>query len=464
MRTHRISALLFLVVLLGWGGSPAVAHQRLLGSTPAAGDTLHAAPRAIQLRFTEPVQLALTSVTLLGPGGRAVALGAAGLAPGAPAELVVPIEGGLRAGGYTVRWQTTGRDGHPVSDELSFEIHEDATGLAPPDAAGAAVQEEPISGTEMGAAPDGAAFHSGSPGYIAVRWVIYLSLLTSIGVCVFALLVLAQLARRPDEDAAILAAPARSNAALVGAVVAAVLLIGILGRLAAQAVAVFGQAAVSDPARALALLDTDWGFAWTVQAIGATIAVLAMLLARRAPGGFLVALFALLAVVGAQAFTGHAAAVEGSARAVALGSDVVHMLAAGSWLGTLVVLLIAGIPAAASLGSGRRMAGAAALVNAFSPIALLSAALLIATGVVLAVLHVGTLEALWGTTYGTTLLIKLALVVLLLGAGAYNFLVARPRLHRRNTLAGFRGSAGGEVVIAALILLTTAVLVAVARP
>ncbi len=467
MKMDRSIPLLFVLLVtllmsLTQTGS-AAAHQRLLESRPVGGDTLGTVPRAVHLRFSEPVQLALTTLSLIGPDGRAVALGEAGVASGTPGELVAQVLGPLRSGTHTVRWQTTGRDGHPVAGEVSFEIAPDAAGLAPPEPA-----MEGAGAVAPVAAPPpetaGRTFDSGSPAYVAVRWVVYVSLLMAIGACAFVLLVLRPMSRMGGGDASLVAGPARRGAALLGATAALALLAGLIGRLVAQAVALLGTEVMQDPARAGALLQTPWGISWTVQAVGALLVLIALLAARTAPAAFGVALIALIPVVGAQALTGHAAAVEGRLRGVAIAADAAHILAAGSWLGTLAVLLLAGVPAATRLGSGRRMLGTAALVNAFSPVALTSAAILLATGLGLSVLHVGSLQALTGTTYGATLLIKLALVVLILGAGAYNFLIARPRLASRAEVRGFRRSAGFELAIASLILLVTAVLAATARP
>src|SRR5690348_10961812 len=106
------------------------------------------------------------------------------------------------------------------------------------------------------------------------------------------------------------------------------------------------------------------------------------------------------------------------------------------------------------------------MVNAFSPLALASAGVLVFSGVVAARVHVGSWAAFTSTTYGRTLLIKLAVVALLVLVGAFNWRRVRPALATSDARAPerFRRSATLEVVLAALVLAVTAVLVALPTP
>ena len=66
---------------------------------------------------------------------------------------------------------------------------------------------------------------------------------------------------------------------------------------------------------------------------------------------------------------------------------------------------------------------------------------------------------LWATTYGQTLLVKLAIVGAALGWGAVHHFVVRPRLERDDAPRGLRRSLIGESSVAMLVLLVAAVLV-----
>jgi copper transport protein len=106
----------------------------------------------------------------------------------------------------------------------------------------------------------------------------------------------------------------------------------------------------------------------------------------------------------------------------------------------------------------------ARLVRAFSPIALSGAFLVVGAGVLLGVAYVGSLEALWGTTYGKMLLIKIALLAVTAALGAYHWKSLTPRLDSVQGASVFRGSAAVELTLAALLLGATAVLVALPAP
>jgi putative copper export protein len=128
------------------------------------------------------------------------------------------------------------------------------------------------------------------------------------------------------------------------------------------------------------------------------------------------------------------------------------------------VVLAAGVPAALALGPERRGPAVAALVNAFSPTALAFAGVTALTGLFAAWLHVGRPAALWETGYGQTLLVKLAVLSLVAGTGAYNWRRVRPALGDDTGTARVRRSAAAELAVGAVVLLVTAVLVATPTP
>lgn len=131
----------------------------------------------------------------------------------------------------------------------------------------------------------------------------------------------------------------------------------------------------------------------------------------------------------AQAWTGHAAAGEGTTLLLQLASDAVHLLAAGTWLGGLPLLAVL-------LGWARRAHAPTAdtivaeATRRFSALAVVSVMLLIVTGLANAWLLVGTVPALIGTTYGRLLLAKVGLFLPLLGLAGINRLREKPDLLR----------------------------------
>jgi putative copper export protein len=146
--------------------------------------------------------------------------------------------------------------------------------------------------------------------------------------------------------------------------------------------------------------------------------------------------------------------------------NAVHVLAASTWIGTLLVLTIVGIHGvmkSATAGAQRALL-VSDLVNSFSPLALTAATILVITGVTTAWLHLKRISALWMTSYGIALLVKLVLVAMVVVLGAWNWKRVRPSLGAEGTEEIIRRSATMELTIAGLVLIATAVLVTLPSP
>jgi putative copper export protein/methionine-rich copper-binding protein CopC len=451
--------------------TPAVAfaHTGLRLAVPARGARLTVAPRALRLTFTEAIEPALARVTLLAPDGSPIALSALGGVRDSAEVITADVQGALTAAGaYTVRWQVAGRDGHPVRGSYAFTLLPGATGLAVAgeSAAVAAPAVVPIAPALEGAPPAAPvatrAFDAQSPLYVAVRWLGYLAMLVAVGAAAFRLLVVGALRRARTADAMLPLASER--AATLGCWAAVALLVAGLARLAAQSTATLGGAGPSGMATTVA--RTLWGHAWLLQVGAALVALVGYAIARRRPdaqGAWALATGAAVTLALSAALSGHAVAAPRLAP-LAVVADTLHVLAAAGWLGTLLVLVAAGLPAARAATDGRRGAHAAALAHAFSPAALACAGLAALTGLFATWLHVGRLPALWEGTYGRLLLLKLALLALAALAGAYNWRRVRPALGDDAGAARLQRVAGAELAAGVLVLLATAALVATPTP
>jgi putative copper export protein len=201
-----------------------------------------------------------------------------------------------------------------------------------------------------------------------------------------------------------------------------------------------------------------------LEAAAATLAIVATLRARKGHGdGWWLGALATVALALSFALSGHAVAVPQLA-AVAVLADTLHIIGAGGWLGTLLVVVLVGIPLALRQPEGERGWAAAATVNAFSPVALACAALLAATGLVAAWIHLGALSDLWTSDYGRVLLLKLGVICAIAALGAVNWRVLRPALGNVAAARRIRSSAMTELAVGALVLAITAVLVATPPP
>jgi putative copper export protein len=143
-----------------------------------------------------------------------------------------------------------------------------------------------------------------------------------------------------------------------------------------------------------------------------------------------------------------------------------HGAAASLWIGTLFVVVVVGLPAIlrSSLPADRRGPLIAELVARFSSLALAAAALLGVTGIITAWRHLKYLAALWTTPYGYAFDIKMCVVLVVVGLGAWNWRRMRPRLGTEAAAHELRRSATAELAFAAVVLVITAVLVSLPTP
>lgn len=117
----RSLRLLLPIVLFVAPIASAAAHPRLEKATPAADSRLPAAPKQITLTFNESLEVALTRVTLH-RGADPVRLDSLRLSPTDDRTVIATIPSTLAPGRYTVKWQVSGDDGHPVRGEFAFEV------------------------------------------------------------------------------------------------------------------------------------------------------------------------------------------------------------------------------------------------------------------------------------------------------------------------------------------------------
>ncbi|MEW5926091.1 MAG: copper resistance protein CopC [Gemmatimonadota bacterium] len=459
-RRSSWAALLTLLLLVP---AQALAHTALRSSSPANGAHLGEVPRELRLRFNEPVELALARIALVGPEGAEATLGELQNAPDSATVVVAPIEGPLSAGTYTVRWQIAGADGHPVRGEYTFMISPGARGLAAGPGPAAPGQAAPPAGHhhDPTSFPTGEGFDANSPLYVAVRWLTFVGLLGVVGAVAFRLLVLPLAGRRPLSTAPMLYDSASRRAAHVGLWMAVVVAVAAALRLFAQSYALHGAGGAWNPGLLAALLSrTTWGWGWLLQAGGVVPALAGFAgAARGARAGWVTAAAGALALSFTPGLSGHAAASQELAP-VAILADGLHVLGAGGWLGSLLLVMVAGVPAAMRLGHAARGKAVADLVNGFSPTALLFAGIVVATGVFAAWLHLGSVADLWERGYGRTLLLKLGVLSVVFGTGAYNWLKVRPALGSEEAAGRLRRSAALELAVGVLVLGITAALVA----
>lgn len=442
--------------------SPAAAHTRIESTAPADGDTARDV-RQVRVRFSQGVESELTVLTLLRDGAQ-VAAGGAQVAGTDGREYLLPLPAALGPGAYEVRWKTAGGDGHVLQGTFRFvvagttAVGAPSADTAPPPVA--AVQAGPPAtdaaerGVEVGEA--------GRPLAVAVRWGWFAALLGMIGVVAFRYGVLPRLDRVPAHH--VVAQRAEAAAWFVALGAAALSVATLFGRLWLQASALGSDAWNGERLNVL-LTQTGWGLAWVLQAIATVAFVLGLFVARAPYGrgaGWMGATAGAVLLSAVPALSGHAASVD-RLSAVAIVSDAVHVLGAGVWLGTLMAVLAVGIPAALTAGA-ESIGAVASMVRAFSPMALAGASAVGVTGIVNAIFHVHAPADLWTTTYGRALVVKLALLAGVAALGWYNWKRVLPVLENDDGPQRLRRSARLELGLGVVVLLVTAILVALPTP
>jgi putative copper export protein/methionine-rich copper-binding protein CopC len=438
------------------------AHGALKRARPAAGDTVRMVPRELRLEFNEAPELAVSSLRLLDPNGQDVALSPLRTVRDSVRILLADVSGLHMPGRYTVRWQIAGADGHPVRGEYHFVIAEAAAGLVPLIEPAAPPTVAPVAPATHAAEQivHVSGFDAESVAYVLARWAQFVGLIVVIGAVAFHFLVLGSVRR--DATMTALADDAGRRAAGLAAAAAVLVAVSSGARLVAQWMAVRGMANGA-PTASLATMvtETTWGRAWIFQVAGICLLASALLAMRRTRSGWTLAAVAALVLVLSITLSSHAGATTSS---WAMGLDAMHIVAAGGWMGGLSMLLLAGFPAARVTEgppAGERMAR---LVKAFTPVALTFAAIVTFTGVAAAWRNLESLDALAGSRYGRVLVFKVIALLIAAGIGFYNWRRAQPRLSASGDDATIRRAMRAELATGIVILLITAVLVAIPTP
>lgn len=300
--------------------------------------------------------------------------------------------------------------------------------------------------------------------YVAARWGWFLAGFVVLGATLFPPPHRSSVSKAPFESS--LRADTARRAARVGIFGAALLLLTGVVRLYLQAHSFLDPGEPVTREFLDAVLDTSWGRGWTTQTGWTVLALTAFPFAARGQrAGWVLTLAAGFGIAASAGDTGHAVGAAEAGRWGPL-ADAVHFAAGGYWLGTLAVLLLAGLGACRALDPARRPAAVRLLASEFSRTALVTGPLAMACGVWLAVLYLGwrwPLELL-ATVYGRVLLVKLLLLAGVAALGVHNWRRVVPRLGAPDGEGRLRRSIGLELALGILLLFATAVLVALPLP
>ena len=453
-------AVLLALPATGW------AHAQLEGTSPGRDALVATQPKLVTFDFSEPVTGGQGSVRVYDGQGRRVDAGDA-LHPGDdPKAFGVGLKPGLPYGTYTATYRVVSADGHIVTGGFSFSIG--SRGGRTGATVGAL-----LAGQKTGAVT--------SSAFVVVRAVQYGAIAVGAGTFAFLLLVwlpallgLRGTGREWNGASAAGLRRLRLLIAVAAATGATSALLGVILEAAEAAGVSFWDAL--DGTILGDVLDTRFGTVWVVAAGLWVVVELAAALLRRPgkgaraaagrprPAALMVLGIPLLALVTLPALGGHASVQDPVW--LLLPANILHVAAMAVWVGGLVALVVA-VPAAT-----RRLAPpdrtrllAAALVR-FSPLALGSVIVILATGIAQSLVEIDAWSQLLDTAFGRAVLIKFLLLLVLIALGALNRQRNVPRLRALAAERATPGETGivlrrtlrAEVALLAVVLVVTGAL------
>ncbi len=459
-------------------------HAQLLGTSPLSGTVVQKQPREVIFKFNQAVGGTLGAVRVYDAQGAEVDDLDVSHPDGQEHWMGVGLKQGLSDGTYTATYRVISADTHIVYGGLVFSIgHAGPTpkvtvaGLIDRNESGEATKV--AFGVVRGLDYVSLALFIGGLAFLLVAWLPGLAAVAGESTATDESTVANEgvVADEPKQrwEAASRAFAKRLHRLLIAAVALGVL-VSVLGILLQGA----GAAGVSlwSSLKGTVIestLESRFGKVWGLRAIDwlALGIVLACWKREQArPPRWVLGLLGLGAAYLAitPALAGHAS-IEGPT-AVFFPTDVVHVLGASVWVGGIACLLLALPVATRELQRPDRSRLLLGVLARFSPLALASVIAISASGVVQAYIDVRSIDALLNSTYGTLILIKVALMLVLIGLGWVNRERVIPALHRIVEGGGSPGRTGmlarrtmrGEIALMLTVLGVTAALVSYAPP
>jgi copper transport protein len=424
----------------------ASAHAYLVKTVPAASGVLNRPPTTVSLTYDEAVEPRFAIISVTSASGTQVTTGPVQRSPADPDTLVVPLRPDLPEGWYLIYWRAISVDGHPVQGAFTYAIGPNpgpAPQFAIPSIGGSATSPQPL----------------------IARTVMFLAVMISIGLFFLRFVVARAVFRRVEGASLRALSVAFVIASVIGVLAIAVYLdvstaldslrsdfdVGALVPL--FRVTAFGRGYVD----MLLCFGLFCLAGWTALYLDRPDRERRSVAELAAQTGAVIAAAAVLVIPGAS---GHAA--QTSPAGVTLSADWLHLIAGSLWLGGLLGLLVLW----RSLPADRRVRALSVVVPRFSKLALGSVAALAVTGIVEAIDHMPTLDALWKTGYGVAILVKAGILVAAMAVASGNLLRTTPELvaaradpargdraagRLRRLVAGETVLVGGAVFVAALL-------------
>jgi copper transport protein len=447
---RAIAGILLGLALVVGLASPASAHNSFVRSDPADGAQLSAAPPQLALTFAKDVVLDQLQVEFTDAAGVRSSLSGFTLAPSGSTTALVPMSSAA-TGAVSFRWKLVGSDGHTVSGRVGLVIAPApvVTTAAPDPAAGesAISTVAPLSTATSVEATSSAASESSSSSSSALgtllRWLLRFAAFVGLVALGGSIVTSALLWQNAWSSRVVRQIAAWGMGLVIGSAVISLMMF------------------YADVGSVKVLLNTSYGLALAVRVI--LMPVVAVYLFTWFPndeikrwswvgGG--------LAVVAATwSWSGHARSLRWPIVGVPL--DAVHLVAASAWIGGLVCMGWVVL----RLTTNEEQVSA---VKAFAPVASRSVAAIVVTGVLQTFRIDGSPVALFTTTHGRLVLVKIVVLALMLYVANVNRTRVATRFRTNQPSRAVRTmlqrAIVTEAVVGLSIIAVTAVLVVNSPP
>ena len=420
------------------------AHALPLQSNPSTNAILDSSPAQIEIFFSEPLEASFSSIQVFNSQGEQIDNDDSRLNLADAKHLTVTMRSSPD-GVYTVVWRVLSTvDGHVTAGSFPFAVG----------------NVDPL---ELEAAGQASQTYTISPYDIVARWLTFLTSASFMGGSIFLLFVWSG-AKVPQSIQERMK-PVWQR--IIKLSLSAIIVGSILGVMAQAGLTKGAElSAPWDKSFANVLLTTRGGVFFLSRIVAAlTIFILLQKLSRKSNQWLALGLSLLILLT--ISLTSHSAALRSPI--IPIIGDWVHLSAAAIWIGGLIyfVVLMWIIRADTSV---ERTQFIARLIPRFSILAISSVVALGLTGLYSAFINVGTIERFLTTLYGQMLLGKSALLLPMLGLGAFNLLLVTGRMKRAAVdetqdgnivIKRFRTSISTEIVLGISVMLVVAILTTV---
>ncbi|HKZ60795.1 MAG TPA: copper resistance protein CopC [Nitrososphaera sp.] len=383
------------------------AHPVYVDSTPGAFQSVTSAPGEVSVFFSEPIELAYSSIRVLGPDGSGADMKDPHNMQGDTASIGVTMQPGLPEGEYTVTTKVLSAvDGHVVEETFIFGVGTTGPIARDPD------QQRDILSPEESA--------SRFPGMVGQVMV--------VGAAFATLWLWKPLARVPWLSSAI-----GQTRISIDRNMMRLIIVGT-GIVLASGVAMIVVQAISIEAGIPEAIATKFGNVWVTRMLQASILMgiavgvhrkVAKSNASPARAEMYAILILGLAVLVTSSLIAHAAATS---QILPIVLDFFHNAAASIWIGGLILLGFVAAPKILAIGDERiRSSALAILIPRFSTVVVTLLGISVITGPVLLFALESDLSLTLVSVYGQILAIKLGLAGVMVAMGAYSQFVVQKR-------------------------------------